>query len=91
MKTGGLTESICQSCGMPMGKDGDFGSNKDGSKNGEYCTFCFQKGKFTDEGITMEQKIEKLVQISVSKMGWPEHNARAMAKNIIPKLKRWRE
>lgn len=80
--------SICQSCGMPMGKPEDFGTNADGSKNKEYCNFCFQKGKFTDEGITMEQKIEKNVQIAV-KMGWPEHNARAMAENTIPKLKRW--
>ncbi|MGC9445106.1 MAG: zinc ribbon domain-containing protein [Candidatus Methanospirareceae archaeon] len=79
---------LCQSCGMPMRTEEDFGINKDGSKNKDYCHFCFQNGKFTDEGITLEQKIEKNVQIAV-KMAWPEHNARAMANNTIPKLKRW--
>lgn len=73
-----------------MRKEGEFGTNKDGNKNKEYCKFCFQKGKFTDDGITLEQKIEKNVQIAI-KMGWPEHNARAMAKNIIPNLKRWKK
>ena len=80
----------CQSCGMPMTKDADFGTNKDETKNNEYCTFCYGEGKFTDEGITLEQKIEKNVQIAM-KMGWPEEKAREMADGIIPKLKRWRE
>ena len=42
--------SICQSCGMPPKRNADFGTNRDGNKNKEYCTFCFKKGKFTDEG-----------------------------------------
>jgi hypothetical protein len=37
---------ICQSCGMPMGKTGDFGSGSDGRASSEYCmrltkcTYC---------------------------------------------------
>ena len=30
---------ICQSCGMPLQKSEDFGTNPDGSKNQEYCHF----------------------------------------------------
>lgn len=82
---------VCQSCGMPMQKDGDFGTNGDGSKNEEYCHFCFKDGKFTDQEITMEQKIEKIVKIAVSQMNMSEAQAREMANNIIPKLKRWRK
>ena len=82
---------ICQSCGMPMQKDEDFGTNADGTRNGEYCHFCFQDGGFTDDGITMEQKIDKLVEIAVSKMQIPKEKARAMAEDIIPKLARWRQ
>lgn len=82
---------VCQSCGMPMQKDGDFGTNGDGSKNEEYCHFCFKDGKFTDQEITMEQKIEKIVKIAVSQMNMSEARAREMANNIIPKLKRWRK
>lgn len=81
---------ICQSCGMPMQKDDDFGTNADGTKNGEFCHFCYKDGYFTDEGITMEQKIDKLVDIAVAKMKIPKEQARAQAMEIIPGLKRWR-
>ena len=82
---------ICQSCGMPLHKNEDFGTNTDGSNNQEYCHFCFEKGDFTDKGITMEQKIEKLINIAVSQMNMPEAEAREMANKIIPTLKRWRK
>jgi hypothetical protein len=75
---------------MPMTKDTDYGTSKDETKNNAYCTFCYREGKFTDEGITLEQKIEKNVQIAV-KMGWPEEKAPEMAESTIPKLKRWRK
>ena len=80
--------NICQSCSMPLRKEDDLGTNTDGSKNKEYCHFCFQQGKFTDEGITMEQKIETMVA-KAREMAIPEENARAMARNILPALKRW--
>jgi hypothetical protein len=76
---------------MPLQKNEDFGTNGDGSKNKEYCHFCFQNGNFTDAGITMEQKIEKLVRLSVSQLNLPEGQARKMANEIIPILKRWRK
>ena len=56
---------FCQSCGMPMQKDEDFGTNADGSKNEEYCKFCFVNGEFTEPDITMDQMIEKVVGIMV--------------------------
>jgi len=80
---------VCQSCGIPLQRNRDFGTNADSSKNDEYCHFCFRDGKFIDEGITMEQKIEKLVELAVSQMNMPEDKAREMAKSIIPTLKRW--
>ena len=72
-----------------MQKEEDFGTNADGSKNGEYCNFCFKDGEFVDEGITMEQKINRLVEIAKIKMNMPEEKAREMANSTIPKLKRW--
>ena len=51
---------FCQSCAMPMMKDEDYGTNQDGSKNEEYCTYCYQSGAFTAD-ITMEQMIEACV------------------------------
>jgi hypothetical protein len=71
-------------------KDDDFGTNADGTKNGEFCHYCYKDGRFTDEGITMEQKIDKLVDIAVAKMKIPKEQALAQASEIIPTLKRWR-
>ncbi|KPJ68335.1 hypothetical protein AMJ44_06700 [candidate division WOR-1 bacterium DG_54_3] len=80
--------AICQSCSMPLRSEVDYGTNADGSKNKEYCHFCFKDGRFTDEGITIEQKIEKMVEIA-KQMNIPEDKARELARNTLPKLKRW--
>ena len=82
---------ICQSCGMPLDKDPDRGgTNSDGNKSDKYCSFCFQNGKFTDEGITLKEKIEKNIQIAVSRLNIPESKAREMAESLLPNLERWK-
>ena len=81
---------ICQSCAMPLEKTDNLGTNKDKSKNYEYCKFCFHTGQFTDEGISLEQKIEKNISIA-KQMGIKEEDAKQMAENILPKLKRWQK
>ena len=80
----------CQSCGMPLQNEDDFGTNENGSRNSNYCRFCFQRGRFTDDGITMEEKIEKNIEIAKS-MGMSEETARQMATMTIPRLKRWKK
>jgi hypothetical protein len=84
-----MKKEICQSCGMPMSEK-DFGLNKDETKSKEYCHFCFKNGKFTDEGIKMEEKIRKNIEIA-QKMGMTEEKAKSLAENTIPKLKRWKK
>lgn len=80
---------LCQSCGMPMSKPEDFGTNADLSTSKEYCQFCFRKGKFTDPNITMQQMIEKVAGFMVTLEKMPENDAKLMAKTSVPKLKRW--
>jgi radical SAM superfamily enzyme len=65
------------------------GTNKDGSLNNEYCKFCFADGKFRDEGISMQEKINRNISMAI-KMGMNEEKARKIANSIIPKLKRWK-
>jgi len=81
---------ICQSCGMPMKIDTDFGTNTDGSKNEEYCTYCYQKGTFTNPVISMQQMIKACVEMMV-KYGMPEDQARQQMTVLIPTLKRWKK
>ncbi len=81
---------MCQSCGMPLTKDGDFGINADGGKSEEYYSHCFQNGKFLDEGITLQEKIDKNMKFG-TQMGMSEEMAKKMAEDILPKLKRWQK
>ena len=78
----------CQSCGMPMKIDTDFGTNADSGKNEEYCTYCYQKGTFTNPDISMKKMIKACVEMMV-KYGMPEDQARQQMTVLIPTLKRW--
>jgi hypothetical protein len=75
---------------MPLQKEEDFGANANGSKSEEFCFHCFQNGKFLDEGITLEEKISKNVKFAVQ-MGMSEYEARKMASDVLPRLKRWKK
>ena len=80
---------FCQSCGMPLQKENDFGTNADGSPNHEYCHYCFQNGAFTQPDITKDEMIEKVAGMIVAVNIMPEEQAKALANNFIPTLKRW--
>lgn len=48
------TNKMCQSCGMPMKKDPlGGGTNADGSKNLEYCSYCYSNGAFFYTGTSV--------------------------------------
>ncbi|TCK92451.1 putative zinc ribbon protein [Natranaerovirga hydrolytica] len=80
-------KNMCQSCGMPMeGQEKLQGTNKDGSKNEEYCKYCYQEGSFTKEE-TMEDMVETCIPFMVEEM--TETEARTILKATLPKLKRW--
>jgi radical SAM superfamily enzyme len=51
---------FCQSCGMPL-TDEVLGTNVDGSKNEEYCIYCYKDGAFTGD-FTMEEMAEFCAQ-----------------------------
>lgn len=51
---------FCQSCGMPL-TDENKGTNADGSRSEDYCTYCYKGGEFT-QNFTMTQMIEFCLQ-----------------------------
>ncbi|MCL1844382.1 MAG: zinc ribbon domain-containing protein [Defluviitaleaceae bacterium] len=81
---------ICQSCEMPMNEPKEFGKNADGSKNDDYCCYCWKKGKFTEPKKKFEDAVEFNIQF-VMKDGAAEteDEAREMLKESMSKLKRW--
>ena len=82
--------NYCQSCAMPMGGEKDLlGTNADGSKNEEYCKYCFKDGEFIAD-ISMDEMIEGCIPHVVNANStMTEEYARAMMKEVFPKLKRW--
>ena len=51
----GKESKMCQSCGMPLSKDPNGGgTEKDGSKNLKFCSYCYQNGEFTFTGTVQE-------------------------------------
>lgn len=87
-----MVEKYCQSCAMPMGDtDEMYGTNSDGTKNDDYCKYCYMEGKFTTD-ISMEEMIEVCVPHMVSaNSGMSEDQARNMMREYFPKLKRWQK
>lgn len=83
------TMKCCQSCGMPMGDtDEMYGLNADGSKNADYCKYCFNDGHFNKEE-TMEEMIATCIPFMV-KEGMTEEKAREILEAQLPNLKRWK-
>lgn len=81
-----MNDIYCQSCGMPLLKDEDFGTNNDGSKNEEYCAYCYKDGAFTQD-VTMEGMIEICVPFMTD---MDKNEATVLLKEQLPKLKRWK-
>ena len=87
-----MEERYCQSCGMPMGEgDAMYGTEKDGSKSADYCSYCYQKGAFTSE-CSMEEMIDFCVKPMVENVpGMTEAMARDILNKSFPSFKRWKQ
>lgn len=89
------TKIWCQSCGMPLEQPENFGTNKDGSRNEEYCVYCFKNGEFTSD-VTMDRMIELNLRYldefnKDSDVKFTVEQARASMKEFFPTLKRWKK
>lgn len=77
----------CQSCGMPMKRDGG-GTHADGSRSNMYCSHCYQEGKFTLRGITVDDMKER-VKGQLKQVGFPGFVTGLLTRNLH-KLERWK-
>lgn len=79
---------ICQSCGMPMQED-QYGTSKDGSKNEEYCCYCYKDGEFT-QVCNMEEMADFCASIEVEDgRAKTVDEAKAGLMKYFATLKRW--
>ena len=91
----GQLPQFCQSCGMPLMRIADCGTNEDGSTNFDYCQYCYKDGKFVQD-CNMDEMIEHCTQFidEVNKnMPKPmtKEEYKQMMQGFFPMLKRWRK
>lgn len=81
---------FCQSCGMPMRQEADFGTEAGGARSEDYCTYCCQNGAFTD-ARTMDEMIEFCLDCEKDSGLYDDREtARQGMRAWFPTLKRWR-
>ncbi len=81
-------KQFCQSCSMPLDKEELLGTEKDGSKNQEYCSYCYQNGAFISPNMTLDE-MKLLVKEQMEKRKIDQRIIN-MAVNSLPFLKRWK-
>ena len=82
-----MNNKICESCGMPINKREQLGTNTDGSLNHDYCKYCYQDGEFIDK-VSMEEYIEMCSQYG-EQAGMTNEEMREYCTKLFPTLKRW--
>ena len=87
---------FCQSCGMPLSKAEDYGTEAGGSKSDDYCVYCYKDGKFTED-LTMDGMIdhclkylEEFKKDANADKNMTEEEARKNMREWFPTLKRWK-
>ena len=76
-----MEQKICQSCGMPI-DDSTFGKEADGSKNQDYCHYCYAD----------ELNLNYLDEFNKdSEVKYTVEEARKTMKEYFPQLKRWKQ
>ena len=89
-----MKQKFCQSCGMPLTEE-VLGTNADGTKNEDYCMYCYKDGQFLQD-CTMEEMIEHCAQfVNAVNEGLEKPITKeeyiGMMKSYFPQLKRWRQ
>lgn len=80
---------FCQSCAMPMKQDPKQGGTEaDGTRSEEYCSYCYVEGEFTQTDLNAEQMQAFCVE-KMQEQGMPKLVAWLFTRNI-PKLRRWK-
>lgn len=78
---------FCQSCAMPMTPE-QYGTDKDGSINADYCKYCYENGEFIHK-VSMVEFIDMCSQFG-EQAGMTNEEMKQHCGKIFPTLKRWK-
>lgn len=79
---------ICQCCGLSFSPKVR-GTNRDQSKNSDYCLDCFKNGEFKDPQLTIQDMEKRLLNMARRHDGICIEEAQTVIRRL-PDLKRWR-
>ncbi len=82
-----FSKAVCQSCGSPILKEMDRGTEKGGDFTDLYCRRCYRLGIFTEPQMTVDQ-MKETIRKKMVEMQFPRFLAVLMA-NRVYTLKRW--
>lgn len=75
---------------MPLKKDPKKGgTEKDGTKNNKYCSYCYKAGEFTSSEINNAKEMQSFCIDKMKEQGMPKILAWLFTRNI-PRLERWK-
>ncbi len=77
----GQAPALCQSCAMPMTKPEDFGAEKDGGLNRDYCRHCYENGALLQE-VTMDMLIADVRKLLAIEAAHPNLLSTALLEHI---------
>ena len=85
---------FCQSCGMPL-TDEVLGTNADGTKNEDYCIYCYKEGQFLQD-CTMDEMVEFCSQFvdeynKNTGQSLIREEYKSVLRQFYPNLKRWKK
>ena len=80
----------CQSCTRPIDGPADFGTESDGRPSPDYCSCCYQSGRFTEPHVTMHEMLTRVIDTCVQYNILPRDQAERELPAQFRSLKRWR-
>ncbi|MFS7004082.1 zinc ribbon domain-containing protein [Carnobacterium maltaromaticum] len=84
--------NLCQSCGIPLKDETDFGTEKDGTLSTKYCEKCYQDGEWTKTDLDFDgmyaYNLKKFQESDMNKIEKFFLN-KMYTKKFMKKLERW--
>lgn len=82
---------FCQSCAMPFQCPGeDRGAEADGTRNDDYCRYCYDDGAFLQSYADSDELIAECAPMMAESCHISVEQAEDCMSALLPDLKRWR-
>lgn len=79
----------CESCGYPLRRPPDHGTEADGSPSGIFCSVCYQNGAFVHDTVDVAEFLTKAAPDIAKFRGGSVGKIKLTLKKELPKLPRW--